>query len=41
MSMIGDGPKLVLGFELYRLGIDSASKNEGEQNAAKSLLSTA
>ena len=39
MSIIGDGPKLVVGFEMYKPGEDSASKDEGEQNVAKRLLS--
>jgi len=39
MSIIGSGPKLTVGFEMYRPGIDSACKNEGEQTAAKRLIS--
>ena len=38
MSTVGDGPKLVIDFENYRPGQDSASKDEGEQNVAKRLL---
>ena len=38
MSIVGDGPKLVIDFENYRPGQDSASKDEGEQNVAKRLL---
>ena len=34
MSTIGDGPKLVIDFEMYRPGKDSVSKDEGEQTAA-------
>ena len=41
LSTIGDGPKLVIGFEMYKPALDPASKNEGEQNAAKRLLSSA
>ncbi len=39
MSIIGDAPKLTIGFELYRSGVDSTSKDEGELNVAKRLLS--
>jgi len=38
MSIVGDGPKLVIDFENYKPGQDSVSKNEGEQNVAKRLL---
>ena len=38
MSTVGDGPKLVIDFENYRLGQDSISKDEGEKNVAKRLL---
>lgn len=38
MSIVGDGPKLVIDFENYRHGQDSSSKDEGEQNVAKRLL---
>ena len=38
MSIVGDGQKLVIDFENYRVGQDSASKGEGEQNVAKRLL---
>lgn len=40
MSTVGAGPKMVLGFEMFRPGIDSISKNKGELNAAKCLLSS-
>lgn len=40
MSTIGAGPKMVLGFEMFRPGIDSTSKNEGELNAAERLLAS-
>ena len=40
MSIVGDGPKLVIDFENYRPGQDSVSKDEGEQNVAKRLIST-
>ncbi len=39
MSTIGDGPKLVIDFEMYNPKIDSTKKDEGEVNAAKRLLS--
>ena len=38
MSIVGDGAKLVIDFENYRPGQDSVSKDEGEQNVAKRLL---
>ncbi|MBV7276075.1 hypothetical protein I6U48_24590 [Clostridium sp. PL3] len=38
MSIVGEAPKLVIDFENYKPGQDSASKNEGEQNVAKRLL---
>jgi hypothetical protein len=38
MSIVGDGPKLVIDFKNYKPGQDSASKDEGEQNVAKRLL---
>ena len=38
MSIVGDGAKLVIDFENYRPGQDSSSKDEGEQNVAKRLL---
>jgi len=38
MSIVGDGAKLVIDFENYRLRQDSVSKGEGEQSAAKRLL---
>lgn len=38
MSIVGDGPKLVIDFENYKPGQDSSSKDEGEQNVAKRLL---
>ncbi|MFT8352720.1 hypothetical protein [Clostridium saccharoperbutylacetonicum] len=37
MSIVGEGSKLVIDFENYRAGKDSASKNEGEQNVTKRL----
>ncbi len=39
MSIIGDAPKLTIGFELYRPGVESTSKDEGELNVAKRLIS--
>jgi predicted transposase YbfD/YdcC len=38
MSIVGEGPKLVIDFENYRPGQDSVSKGEGEQSVAKRLL---
>jgi len=40
MSTVGMGPKLVIGFEMYKPGQDSASKDEGELNVAKRLISS-
>ena len=40
MSTVGIGPRLVIGFEMYKAGQDSASKNEGELNVAKRLMSS-
>ena len=34
------GPKLVIGFEMYEPGQDSASKDEGELNVGKRLISS-
>jgi predicted transposase YbfD/YdcC len=39
MSVVGIGPKLVIDFEMYKPGEDSASKDEGELNVAKRLIS--
>ena len=39
MSTVGSGPKLVIGFEMYKPGQDSASKDEGELNVGKRLIS--
>ena len=41
MSTVGNGPKLVVGFDTYKPGEDSAKKDEGELNAAKRLLTDA
>lgn len=38
MAVVGEGPKLVIDFENYKLGQDSVSKDEGELNVAKRLL---
>ncbi|WP_242841888.1 transposase [Clostridium beijerinckii] len=38
MSIVGDGRKLVIYFENYRHGQDLESKDEGEQNVAKRLI---
>lgn len=40
MSTVGIGPKLVIGFEMYKPGQDSVSKDEGELNVAKRLISS-
>ena len=40
MSTVGSGPKLVIGFEMYKPGQDSASKYEGELNVGKRLISS-
>lgn len=40
MSTVGIGPKLVIGFEMYKAGQESASKNEGELNVGKRLMSS-
>ncbi|WP_243450470.1 spermidine/putrescine ABC transporter substrate-binding protein [Desulfosporosinus sp. Sb-LF] len=40
MSTVGIGPKLVIGFEMYKPGQDAESKDEGELNVAKRLLSS-
>jgi len=39
MSTVGIDPKLVIGFEMYKPGQDSASKDEGELTVAKRLIS--
>jgi len=40
MSTIGMGPKLVIGFEMYKPGQDAVAKDEGELNVAKRLISS-
>ena len=40
MSTVGIGPKLVIGFEMYKPGQDSISKDEGELNVGKRLISS-
>lgn len=40
MSIIGEGPKLTIDFEMYNNKIDSSKKDEGEQNVSKRLLSS-
>ena len=40
MSTVGKGPKLVIGFEMYKPGQDAAAKDEGELNVAKRLISS-
>lgn len=37
---MGDGPKLVIDFEMYKPGKDSVSKDEGELTVAKRLISS-
>ena len=39
MSLVGGAPNLVLDFEMYNPKVDSTSKDEGELNVAKRLLS--
>ncbi len=39
ISIVGDDLKLAVDFEMYNPKIDSSSKDEGEQNVAKRLLS--
>ena len=39
MSLVGNAPNLVLDFEMYNPKVDSTSKDEGELNVAKRLLS--
>lgn len=40
MSTVGDGPKLVVEFEMYKPTIDVFKKDEGEITAAKRLVSS-
>jgi hypothetical protein len=40
MSTVGMGSKLVIGFEMYKPGQDSASKDEGELSVGKRLISS-
>jgi len=40
MSTVGSGLKLVIGFEMYKPGRDSVSKDEGELKVAKKLISS-
>jgi len=40
MSTVGLGPKLVIGFEMYKPGQDSATKDEGELSVGKRLISS-
>ena len=39
MSIIGEGPRLILDFECYQGSVDSNNKDEGELTVAKRLLS--
>ena len=39
MSIIGNGPKITLGFEMYKPEVDSSLKDEGELNVLKRLIS--
>ena len=39
IATVGDGPKLVLDFEMYKPAEDSVTKDEGEQTVSKILLS--
>ena len=38
MAVVGDGPKLVIDFDMYRSGVDAISKDEGELSVAKRVL---
>ena len=38
MSTVGIGPKLVIGFEMYKPGQDAVAKDEGELNVGKRLI---
>jgi len=38
MSTIGDNPRLIIGFEMYRPGLDAGTKDEGEITTAKRLV---
>ena len=40
MSTVGIGPKLVIGFEMYKPAQDSSSKDEGELSVGKRLLTS-
>ena len=40
MSTVGIGPKLVIGFEMYKPGQDAESKDEGELNVGKRLITS-
>jgi predicted transposase YbfD/YdcC len=40
MSTVGMGPKLVIGFEMYKPGQDAAAKDEGELSVGKRLISS-
>lgn len=40
MSTVGMGPKLVIGFEMYKPGQDAVAKDEGELNVGKRLISS-
>jgi hypothetical protein len=40
MSIVGEGLKLVIDFEMYKTGYDSILKDEGELNVAKRLISS-
>jgi hypothetical protein len=40
MSTVGIGPKLVIGFEMFKPGQDAVSKDDGELNVGKRLISS-
>jgi hypothetical protein len=40
MSTVGMGPKLVIGFEMYKPGQDAAAKDEGELSVGRRLISS-
>jgi len=40
MSTVGIGPKLVIGFEMYKPGRDAVAKDEGELSVGKRLITS-
>jgi hypothetical protein len=39
MSTVGEMPKMIIDFNMYKPGQDSVSKDEGKLNVAKRLIS--